>query len=83
MTPTVEWHDNEPEFPDFLPPKPASIELTVAQAAERIKDVLAAAGIDIDTGIDIDGAWVSATFPDGAWGCYELYELLTHPYRSR
>jgi hypothetical protein len=24
---TVEWHDNEPTFPDFLPPKPKA-ELT-------------------------------------------------------
>lgn len=60
-----------------------SIELTAAQAAERIKGVLEAAGIDIDTGIDIDGPWVSATFPDGAWGCYEPLELLAYGYRSR
>ena len=61
MTPPVEWHDNEPTFPDFLPPKPEPVLLTAYEAQERIKGVLEAAGITcLITGR------ISAVFPDGA-----------------
>jgi hypothetical protein len=64
---TVEWHDNEPTFPDFLPPLPEPKVLTAAAAAERLKGVLEAAGITADFRI---GTMWDLTFPDGA-KCYE------------
>ena len=63
MTPPVEWHDNEPTFPDFLQPR----KLTAEEAVARIEGVLKAARIDVAIGGERRGrAWMIATFPDGA-----------------
>lgn len=66
MTP-VDWHDNEPTFPDFLPPKPQPVELTPEDAQKRIEGVLRASGITVRIGsCGCCPPWMVATFPDGA-----------------
>lgn len=64
MTPPVEWHDNEPTSPDFLPPIKRKLWLTPQEISERIGGVLAAAGIKAD----FRAADVEITFPDGERG---------------
>jgi hypothetical protein len=67
MTPPVEWHDNEPTFPDFLPPKPEPKQLSREEAEARLEGVLEAAGISLDLYASEGGMVdVIATFPDGA-----------------
>ncbi|MHC2284455.1 hypothetical protein [Bradyrhizobium barranii] len=63
MTPPVEWHDNEPESPDFLPPKR---EMSLVEALERLEGVLKAAGIRADIYNHNEGVDIDLTFPDGA-----------------
>ncbi|MCP1937369.1 hypothetical protein J2R95_003164 [Bradyrhizobium japonicum] len=60
MTPPVEWHDNEPEFPDFLPPIKRKPVLSREEATQRLTGVLEAAGI---TAALFGTALIS--FPDG------------------
>lgn len=64
MTPPVEWHDNGPESPDFLPPIKRKLWLTPQEISERIGGVLAAAGIKAD----FCAKDVEITFPDGERG---------------
>jgi hypothetical protein len=84
---TVEWNDNEPMFPDFLPPikKPEPVKLPRAEAERRIEGVLEAAGISLDL-FACEGGTVEliATFPDGAtYECDGAINLLAEGYTRR
>lgn len=86
MTP-VTWNDNEPEFPNFLPPlepKP-TVFLTATQARERIEGVFKAAGVKIDVFTYADYGYpsymeVTAIFPDGAEFSGDIEGLDTDGY---
>jgi hypothetical protein len=65
MTP-VDWNDNEPTFPDFLPPSTPNARLTQDAAQARIKGILEAAGVRGAIVVGPAGSYVYLDFPDGA-----------------
>lgn len=65
MTPPVEWHDNEPTFPDFPPPLPGPSRITQDDAQARIKGILDAAGVRGAIVVGPAGSYVYLEFPDG------------------
>lgn len=76
MTPPVEWHDNEPTFPDFLPPLPPKpLWLTPQEGCARLEGVLKAAGIKAYFRAED----VEITFPDGE-RCLDDFTVMVDGY---